>query len=247
MAKSGYDTAIASAFSIVTNPWAVKPTAAIAKAIRWSPAALIVPEFSTCPPATANPSGYSSTSTPRLRKAAAVVAMRSLSFTRSSDAPLISTPSSVIAPSAAIKGNSSMRPGTMSASITPPVRTGPTPRTVKSATGSPHHSSIRSIWMSAPQSTRRSTIAARVGFIPTPGSRSRLPSNSVAPTSQYAADEISPGIRPLIVPSGPPCWIVTRPPNPSVCIATSAPMATSRSSEWSRVRQPSTTVVGPSA
>ena len=139
--------------------------------------------------------GSSSTSTPRARKPVTSALMRSLSFTRSSPAPVTSSSPPNVA-SAASAGSSSISPGTSSGAI----------RT--SATAVAVADPNRAAAARRPASSSASTSTSRAGAAQdveergpggvqadVPQSRSSEPGRPAAATIQKAADEKSPGTR----------------------------------------------------
>ena len=142
------------------------------------------------------PSGRSSASMPSARNPATSAAMRSLSLTRSSAAPLTVT-SPPCAASAAMAGSSSIRPGIssgrMSMGCTRSCSTSnraPRLAAVASAVPASISTSTR-----APKRRRTSSSAVRVGLRPTSSISIREPGSAAAATSQNAAEEKSPGRR----------------------------------------------------
>ena len=175
-------------------------------------------------------------------------AIRSDSLWRSSPAPRIVVVPPASAAARHRTGISSIAAATSAGPRSMPWRSDE--RTSRSATGSPTPSSTpdrpstgrSSIW--APMRRRRSMMARRVGFTPTPSSVSSA-SGWIAPaTSQKAAADTSPGTR-----SSTACTdrlpAPTRPRGPVVGLprSTGTPLARSIRSVWSRVAMASRTVV----
>ena len=126
-------------------------------------------------------------------------------------------------------------------------------RTTKSDTGSPISAApvdpgrgCSSI--SAPIRIRRSTMARRVGFVPTPRSVRSASGWMAAATSQKAAADGSPGTCSSIAATAePPSISTTAPVAPSIQLRTAMPRARSMRSVWSRVATASWTLVVPLA
>ena len=117
-------------------------------------------------------------------------------------------------------------------------------RTRRSATGSPPTSRDSSSSMSAPIAPSTSRMPARVGLSPTPVSSRSASGCSVAATIHAAAVLMSPGTRTSTASRSPAGGVsVTAVPS----VAMPAPITPSMRSVWSRDRDGSTTVVGPSA
>ncbi len=138
-----------------------------------------------------------------------MAAIRSLSFTRSSRAPVSSVSPRAQAAATKSAGNSSMAEGTTAGGIATPSSSAPLTR--RSAIGSPPAS--RSLYTSMAAPMLRSTwiTPSRVGFIPTPSMRRSEPAAMLAPTRKKAAEEMSPGTRMSVARSRPPPVTATNP------------------------------------
>src|SRR5438093_587799 len=116
--KPGNETSAASASAISTPPSAASPATPNAMAMRWSPCDSTRPPRRRRPPVPrmTRPSAVAPTATPR-RRSCSSAAMRSLSLTRSSPAPVIVVSPSASAAATQRMGSSSIAPGT-SAGVT---------------------------------------------------------------------------------------------------------------------------------
>ena len=120
-----------------------------------------------------------------------MTAIRSVSFTRSSSAPL-----TVVLPWAATAatntaGNSSIASETSRSGTSMPDSGAPV--TTRSATGSPPASRSDRTSIRAPMSFRISITPVREGFMPTFSMVSVRPGERQAPTMKKVAEEMSPG------------------------------------------------------
>ena len=166
--------------------------------------------------------------------------MRSVSFTRSSCAPVIKvSPNAWVAAKTNI-GISSTAVGISSDVIVVPCKA--CVRTIKSAVGSPSEITLSSS-ITAPMRRNKRRMPSRVGLTPTPVKRSSLFGTNNAATIQNAADEISPGT--LIVVPVNAVFGVTIMSWPSRVTAT--PNFCNIRSVWSRVASGSVITVSPSA
>ena len=148
------------------------------------------------------PSGCTVFSTPNCDSPSAMLAIRSLSFTRSSSAPRSTVVPSAQAAAINTAGNSSIASGTASTGISIPFKGAW--RTRRSATGSPPTLRSFAISMSAPIARKIVMTPSRVGFIPTCSRVRSEPGAMEAPTIKKAADEMSAGISISVPLSDPP-------------------------------------------
>src|SRR3989442_6284690 len=190
LSNPGNEVATQAVSSTRISLCAAEPETIMAIATRWSPWLWQTAPFKGRPPTMRRPSGRSSTVTPRRRNSVAMVAIRSLSFTRSSSAPL--TMVSPWAQAAATQriGNSSIVLGIRSGPIVNPCRGAE--RTRRSATGSPACTRGFRSSMRAPISCRTSRTPFRVGLTPTPVIVTSDSETSEAATRKKAAAERSP-------------------------------------------------------
>ena len=211
-------------------------------AIRWSSAEFTTPPFNVCPPGTNKPSSNSSTIAPIARRFCTTRAMRSDSFTRSSFASRIRTPSRVYGPIAASTGSSSMiSAGSVPVISTPFSTAGPFTWIVP--TISPCSSARSSTFTFNPIAATTSSSADREGFMPTASNTICESGKSSAAHKKNAAEDRSPGTAASTAFSLCPPRIEIVPSPRS----NSAPNARNACSLWSRVRTDSCSVVTPSA
>ena len=142
-------------------------------------------------PRIAKPSSEASASPPSALIASTTDAIRSDSLWRSSSAPLTTVSPSANAPARATSGSSSIASGTSPAATL--VARSVEWRASTAPWGSPPDGIPSSTSIAAPIRFRIPSSPTRVGFRPTPSSRTRLPGMTSAATMRNAADEKSPG------------------------------------------------------
>src|SRR5262245_31935081 len=238
----GNETLTHSGSAISMPPSARRPATANAMAMRWSPAASMRPPRSVPPPSprSVSPSPETSIATPSGASCSSA-ARRSLSFTRSSPAPLIRVSPSASAAAIARRGSSSIAAGTSSTAMLVPCRRDA--RTTRSPRGSPASSRRPSMRTSAPMRRRMWSAPVRVGLSPTPRSRTSEPGTRSAATTRNAADDGSPGTGISAPRSRWPPRSATLPSVRSTC----TPRYPRRRSVWSRLGSGSRTIVRPRA
>ena len=158
--------------------------------MRWSPCERTRAPRSPAPPSTTRPSGSSRTRAPSAARPSARAAMRSLSLTRSSPAPVIVKDPCAQAAATARAGTSSMSEGTRAGSTVVPCSLDEDATIEPIGSGSLASRRV-STWPPMARST--STKAVRVGESRTPSRRTSESGRTRAATTRKAALEASPG------------------------------------------------------